>query len=87
MLDPYAQIATKVYLPEGVNVPPPSKGLPSSDPLSNPPAYLGSLSALTTEFNWHGIQPPQTPLESSVVVELDVSRFAQGDQVSPPNQG
>lgn len=75
MLDPYAAVAARVQLPAGVNVPPPKKGLPSSDSQSNPPALMGCLSSLTaaSSFDWSPSSRPKTPLAETLVVELDVA--------------
>ena len=73
MLDPYAPVATRVQLPNGVNVPPPKKGLPSSDAQTNPPALMGCLSSLSREnFDWGDSKSPKTPLAETLVLELDV---------------
>lgn len=75
MLDPYAKIATKVQLPSGVNVPPPKKGLPSTDAQTNPPALMGCLSSVTdaSAFDWGQSSSPELPLAETLVLELDVA--------------
>lgn len=85
MLDPYAPVATKVQLPDGVNVPPPNKGLA---PGSNPPALLGSLGFLLDEPPLHG-ERPGLCLEDVFVMELDVPSFHGSEHmpVATHNQG
>ena len=88
MLDPYAHVAGKVYLPEGVNVPPPSKGIEKTEQNVNPPAYMGCLGALAVDYDWEETRPPRTPLEQTVVLELDVLRFSNSKvEVHPYHQG
>ena len=72
MLDPYAPIATKVLLPNGVNVPPPKKGLPQSSLQSNPPAMMGCLASLLESFDWGASKRPWTPPSQNLVLEVDV---------------
>jgi len=87
MLDPYAPVAVKVSLPEGMNVPPPSKGLAPVDPQTNPPALMGCLSSLVDSFDWEATSPPATPLSKTLVVEIDVPSFLGNTSVSESNRG
>jgi hypothetical protein len=87
MLDPYAPVAVKVNLPEGINVPPPSKGLAPVDPQTNPPALMGCLSSLVDGFDWEGTSSPETPLSRTLVVEIDVPSFSGNPSVSASNRG
>ena len=82
MLDPYAPVAVMMPLPEGVNVPPPNKGLPSG-PKDNPPALLGSLAYLLDDFDFEDSARPATPLEHSLVLEVDVASLQGGDSSLP----
>lgn len=87
MLDPYAPVVAKVQLPEGVNVPPPKKGLSSTDTRGNPPAYMGCLSSLSeAKFDWGKAKQPKTPLSETLVLELDIPSFP-GNSNSPHQGG
>lgn len=84
MLDPYAPVATRVYLPNGVNVPPPKKELTSSDSTSNPPALMGCLTSLVPalESQRSQMKGPKTPLAETLVIELDVPSLpGKGDSL------
>ena len=87
MLDPYAPVAVKVQLPDGINVPPPSKGLAPIDPQTNPPALMGCLSSLVDAFDWEGSSAPGTPLSKTLVVEVDVPSFLGNPSVPESNRG
>lgn len=85
MLDPYAPIATKVLLPNGVNVPPPKKGLPQSTSQSNPPAMMGCLASLQDTFDWGTSKRPRISPTENLTVELDVASLP--GKPDSPNQG
>jgi hypothetical protein len=87
MLDPYAPVAVKVQLPEGINVPPPKKGLATIDPQINAPALMGCLSSLIDSFDWEGSLSPGTPLRKTLVLEIDVPSFSGNTSVSASRRG
>lgn len=85
MLDPYAPVATAVLFPEGVNVPPPKKGLKAETTAgANPPALVGCLSFLVDSFDWEASERPNTPLEDTLVLEIDIPSFDGGPDSSIP---
>lgn len=87
MLDPYAQIATRVQLPEGVNVPPPKKGSAANDAKGNPPAFMGCLASLSAaEFDWGKSRQPKTRLSQTLVLELDIASLPNSSSCSHRGQ-
>lgn len=78
MLDPYCPVAVPVQLPQAAY---------DSAPLLPPegavggPCLLGSLAGFCEDFDWEGTQRPRTPLEDTVILEVDVEAFTTGGWV------
>jgi hypothetical protein len=80
MLDPYATVAARVELPDGVQVVPPNLAKRLSDGGGFRPgtALLGGLAALLEDFDWRGAARPRLPMEATSVLELDPVSFTSG---------
>ena len=83
MLDPQAPLATKVQLPGGVHMAA-RTGKSAARP-GDAPALLGSLAGLLDDFDFGSEHRfPSLPLQSTVVLEVDVPTFSRGQQSVPP---
>ena len=81
MLDPYAPLVVSMALPEGVHLV--SRAGKAASKPQNAPALLGSLAYLQEAFEWGSDQLPKTPLQDSIILEVDVPTFSTEDPSVP----